>query len=320
MRLGINIITYNHANFIDKRIESIFQQSLANRFSNISVFDDFSTDDTISIIKKLYKIEDIHENSVNTANTFVQWNKAVLRSEADLVWVAEGDDYCEESFLEKVVNVFEQNPQVGLVYAQSNKVDVRCVSHGTWLSWTMDLEGGQIFETDFIMDGKEFIKKFLIKKNVIPNASAVVFRRELYEAVGGADESIRYCSDWLTWLKILTKCDVGFVAEPLNYFRFHDNSVIATAKGHMLENDIPMRLKFHAFLQQENLEGLLNESARMLEHDYLNLGIYYYHHGEKLKGIVTIVRSISYAENKFATAWTRLKYITGLLLKWVPNR
>jgi glycosyltransferase involved in cell wall biosynthesis len=320
MMISVVLPAYNCEKFIKKRVESIFNQQSIEIYPII--IDDNSSDTTGFIIADLIKERSIffEVNEVNSGSPFIQWNKGVAKAKSELIWIAESDDFCSDNFIEQVLSFFKQNPNIGLVYTQSIKVDAEGISHGTWLDWTMELEGGQIFERDFIMDGKEFIKKFLIKKNVIPNASAVVFRRELYEAVGGADESIRYCSDWLTWLKILTKCDVGFVAEPLNYFRFHDNSVIATAKGHMLENDIPMRLKFHAFLQQEKLEGLLNESAHMLEQDYLNLGIYYYHNGEKLKGIATILRSISYAENKFATAWTRLKYITGLLLKWVPNR
>lgn len=318
--ISVILPVYNCEKFIKKRIDSIFNQK-SIEISPI-IIDDKSSDTTAFLVADLIKERSIffEVNEINSGSPFIQWNKGVAIAKSELIWIAEGDDYCAESFLEKVIRVFEQNPQVGLVYTQSLRVDVNGEFHGSWLDWTMDLEGGQIFETDFIMDGKEFIKKFLIKKNVIPNASAVVFRRELYETIGSADESIRYCSDWLTWLKILTKCDVGFVAEPLNYFRFHENSVIATAKGHMLENDIPMRLKYHAFLQRERDVKLLKESAHMLEHDYLNLGIYYYHHGEKLKGVATIVRSISYADNRLATAWSRLKYIIGLLLKWVPNQ
>jgi len=59
----------------------------------------------------------------------------------------------------------------------------------------------------------------------VPNASAVVFRKALYDKVGGADESFRLCGDWKLWAAMALQGRVAYVAEPLNYFRSHNTSV-----------------------------------------------------------------------------------------------
>ena len=50
--------------------------------------------------------------------------------------------------------------------------------------------------TDYFADGRDECRDYLIYQNTVPNASGVVFRREVYERVGGADESLRLCGDW----------------------------------------------------------------------------------------------------------------------------
>ena len=65
----------------------------------------------------------------------------------------------------------------------------------------------------------------LVRWNTVPNASAVVFRKAVLHRVGGADESLRLCGDWKLWAAMALTGKVLYLAEPLNYFRFHDASV-----------------------------------------------------------------------------------------------
>jgi len=64
-----------------------------------------------------------------------------------------------------------------------------------------------------------------MRPRTVPNASAVVFRKNVYDYVGGADESLRLCGDWKLWAAMALQGNVAYHCEPLNYFRFHDASV-----------------------------------------------------------------------------------------------
>ncbi|MDW5308756.1 glycosyltransferase family 2 protein, partial [Acinetobacter baumannii] len=78
---------------------------------------------------------------------------------------------------------------------------------------------------DFEMSGLEYIERFLNAQNTIPNASGVIFKKQTYFDVGGANPSLRFIGDWEIWIKIVSQGDIFFTHVCLNYFRYHDTSV-----------------------------------------------------------------------------------------------
>ncbi len=53
----------------------------------------------------------------------------------------------------------------------------------------------------------------------IPNASAVVLRRNVLRAAEPFPDRLRLCGDWLLWMRVLSRSDVAYCARPLNYWR-----------------------------------------------------------------------------------------------------
>jgi len=84
------------------------------------------------------------------------------------------------------------------------------------------------WQSDYVNRGRDECARFLIRENFITNSSGVVFRRELYEVVGGVDEAMRLSSDWKFWASLLCISDVAYVAEQLNCFRTHARTVRST--------------------------------------------------------------------------------------------
>ena len=110
------------------------------------------------------------------------------------------------------------------------------------------------------MPGPSYIEHFLIHKNTIPNASAVLFRKRYYEMAGGTETEIKYCGDWITWLKILLHSNIFFMSGSLNYFRYHANSVISKATSefdhsrYVEKYDRTMRKRFQDYLEEKHIE------------------------------------------------------------------
>jgi hypothetical protein len=100
---------------------------------------------------------------------------------------------------------------------------------GSWKDFT-DTVDPILFTHDFEMSGLEYIDHFLNTQNTVPNASGVLFKKQTYLDVGGANPSLRFIGDWEIWAKIISQGDIFYTAECLNYFRYHDTSVIAQAK------------------------------------------------------------------------------------------
>ena len=219
-KVSVIIPNYNHAAFLRRRMDSVLNQTY--RDFEIIYLDDASTDDSGEVFSAFATDERIRAvlNTTNTGIPGKQWNKGVLEARGEYVWIAESDDYADEHFLELLVPQLEEHPTAGLVYCQSLVVNERDEIIDSYDHHTDDFDRTR-WKRNFYNRGKDELTDYLLYKNTIPNASAVLFRKRIYEEAGFADEWIRYCGDWLMWVKMLMISDLVFVAEPLNYHRRH---------------------------------------------------------------------------------------------------
>lgn len=220
-RVSVAIPNYNYARFLPQRIESVLGQTYTD--FELILIDDGSTDGSVDVMKRYLsdpRVTALVESKRNSFKMFQQWNKGVSYARGEYVWIAESDDYADPRLLERLVGVLDANPNVGLAYCQSNLVDPEGVLLGSELQLTASLDEHR-WLADYVADGREECRKYFIRRCIIPNASAVVFRRELYQRVGGADERMMQSGDWMTWSKMVLESDIAFVAEPLNFYRKH---------------------------------------------------------------------------------------------------
>lgn len=288
---------------MDTRISSVMKQS--HQEFECLIFDDASTDRSEEIIMKFKASNErilVYPRTLNSGCTFIQWNNGVKIASEKLVWIAESDDMAAPDFLAELIKPFNSNSDIVLAYCQSYRMNDKGEVTGNWKDFTDDLDK-KLFENDFVMDGKEYIERFLIHRNTIPNASAVLFKKDIYEKVGGAPHNLKTNGDWLTWLKMLCYGKVAFVAEPLNYFRYHGASVIAKASVNKDSNkfyqkyDLSMRKEFKSFLKKEYL-ALSAKAYKTNEYfialDKGNKGLFKLSQGLKLQGWKLIIGASIY--------------------------
>ena len=223
-KVSVIIPNYNHARFLKRRLDTVLAQTYQD--FEIIYLDDASTDNSAEVFAAYADNERIRSfvNDVNTGIPGKQWNKGVREARGEYVWIAESDDYTDEHFLEMLVPQLDAHPTAGLVYCHSWVTNDQGEIIDSYDKHTEDLDHVR-WKRNFFNDGKDELKKYLLYKNTIPNASAVVFRKRIYEEAGYADEWIRYCGDWLLWVKMLMISDLAFVAWPLNYHRRHVGSM-----------------------------------------------------------------------------------------------
>jgi glycosyltransferase involved in cell wall biosynthesis len=228
-KVSIIVPNYNYARFLGQRLGSIETQTY--RDFEVILLDDASTDESVEVLEQFARRHQwpLICNERNSGNVFKQWNKGIRLAKGQYVWMAEADDYADKRFLEIMVGRLEQHPQCGLAYCNSFRVDGadRIVEMVRPTMYDIDLGRWQ---HDFVNSGQEECVRYLLRENTIPNASAVVFKRELYDVVGGADENFGLSADWKFWASLLRISDIAFVAEPLNYFRVHAKTTRARAR------------------------------------------------------------------------------------------
>ncbi|CAA9282569.1 MAG: Glycosyltransferase [uncultured Cytophagales bacterium] len=219
--VSVIIPNYNHARFLERRIESVLGQTFTDM--EVILLDDCSSDGSAAILEKYRnhpKVSQVRINAVNSGSTFKQWQTGFSLARGTYLWIAESDDWAAESFLERAVGLLNAHAHVGLVFCQSRIVDDQNVALAVNLAryrepWTKDL----------LLDGRDALKKYMLKGNVIPNASAVLFRRSLAEGDPAELQSFRYAGDWYFWARLLLRADLAFVNEELNFFRVHGQNV-----------------------------------------------------------------------------------------------
>lgn len=223
-RISVIVPNFNHAAFLEKRIQTILRQTRTD--FELILLDDHSSDRSLDILVRYAQDPRCRllVNEHNSGNPFKQWNKGVAAAKGDFIWIAESDDYASEFILEKLTSRLEQSPQAGLAYCQSWIVDEKEQQLGLNDSWTRALDPRR-WQKDFYANGRDECRDYLIFKNTIPNASAVLFRKDVFMQAGGVDESFFYAGDWYTWVRMLTISDLCFCSEPLNFYRTHSSTV-----------------------------------------------------------------------------------------------
>lgn len=223
-KVSVIVPNYNHAPYLHERINSI----LAQTFDDIELIllDDNSSDNSRQVLEeyRLLPHVKIVFNEQNSGSSFKQWNKGVKLASGEYIWIAESDDAAAPEFLYTLVRVLDNNPDVALAYTQSYEINEKGYITGTWLDHTKDLDP-VMWTSDFIAQGNEMIRKYMIHRNCVPNASGVLFRRNKMESIGMADETFKLNGDWLFWIRLMENSKVAFAAKSLNYFRTHGSSV-----------------------------------------------------------------------------------------------
>src|SRR6267154_2459789 len=173
-KVSIIVPNYNHARFLRQRVDSVLGQEYQD--FELILLDDCSTDDSRAILSSYggdprVRIE---FNEANTGSTFKQWNKGVRLARGEYVWIAESDDYATPQLLEMLVSRLDAEPRAALCNCRSWRVSSDGEILGTLDSYLRDLDANR-WTADFWADGREECEKYLVRRNTVLSASAVLF-------------------------------------------------------------------------------------------------------------------------------------------------
>ncbi len=220
-KVSICIPSYNHATYLKQRIDSVINQTFQD--FELIILDDYSQDNSKDIIEKYRnhpKVVHIIYNEINSGNTFKQWQKGLELANGEYIWIAESDDLMESSFLGKAVDYLNKNEKVGVFQCGSN-----------WINENGVITASDEEKQQKCQEGKNFIFDEMTIGNSIYNASAVLFRRTFITIpLDKKITELKFCGDWLFWIKILERSDLFYLNENLNSFRNHSNNISGKAK------------------------------------------------------------------------------------------
>lgn len=223
--VSIIVPNYNHAPFLQQRIESILNQSFQN--FELILLDDCSTDNSLNVLnsyKNHPKVSYVEWNTINSGSTFKQWAKGIENAKGTYIWIAESDDFAEINFLEKVMSRFVSNPKIDIVFTRI----VNVLDDGSLMQFISktDRKKGELLSSDFTIKGKFLLHEFIPDTSIVRNVSCAVFKKKVLTKKVRKFTQYRTIGDLYFWTTLcIQNRTFSFLNEPLSFMRNHHNTV-----------------------------------------------------------------------------------------------
>lgn len=270
--LSVVVPNYNYARFLSQRLESVLAQEIWP--AEIIIIDDASTDSSMRIIEAFERHSPIptrvYANQANSGNIFSQWIKGIELAQNELIWIAEADDFCDAQFLGALLPAF-QDRQTVLAWTDSTPVN----DYGIGLTkpykhYYNGLTGKHPdYGRDFLLPGAEMMRQGLMRYCTLPNASAVIFRKNALPEDLQRIQEFRNCGDWWLWRRLALKGRLKYVAAPLNCHRKRRwGSLQGRASGELLEQHLRIHQDLLAANQALHDPAACIAVTRSLQREY----------------------------------------------------
>ncbi|MEH7073451.1 glycosyltransferase family 2 protein [Neobacillus drentensis] len=231
-KISVVIPTFNREALVMDAINSLRNQTYKNL--EIIVVDDCSTDNTQSRIENerdpriVYVRHEYNQGGSQARNT------GIHRATGEYIAFLDSDDQWLPTKLEKQMEVFKNNSNVGIVYTGYKNVSgtsVRSEVHP-------HLSGNLLTE--------------LLKKNCIGTTSTVVIKKNLLLEVGNFDPELPSCQDWDLYVRLAQITEFGVVKDAFVLYNEHDESRITTNIKSVLAGHYVFYKKYSSLINQLN--------------------------------------------------------------------
>ena len=199
----VSIITpsYNQAKYLEQTITSVLDQTYPS--IEYIVVDGKSKDGSVDIIKK-YADKLAYWVSEKDKGQADAINKGFSRATGEIIAWLNSDDYYLPETVQAAVKIFEENPDVVLVYGNMLAVDENSVTFNT-------------------MKYRQLTLKDLLCFNII-GQPAVFMRRSALQQTNGLDATFHFLLDHLLWIQIAKQGKILHVNQTWAAARYHSEA------------------------------------------------------------------------------------------------
>ena len=118
MKVTIITPSYNQGKYLERTILSVLEQKIGNL--EYLVMDGGSTDNSVEILKKYEEF--LTWKSERDKGQTDAVNKGLRLASGDIIGWLNSDDIYYEDAVKKVLKVFEENPEINVVYGNANHI------------------------------------------------------------------------------------------------------------------------------------------------------------------------------------------------------
>ncbi len=208
------IPSFNNGAFIAMTIESILRQDVDEL--EIYIVDNASSDKTEAVVAS-YRNDPriVFERNPTNIGVVANHHRALNLGTASYLAILHSDDVYEPGHLRRMIDALDANPGCGLAYTAFREINTAGGIHGT------PQHPGRIGH-DYIGARNELADLLAFDNYILP--STTVFRRRLYNDVGGLDLQLHGAIDWDLWCRFAASgSDFVYFSSPGVLYRIHEN-------------------------------------------------------------------------------------------------
>lgn len=216
---SVVIPTYNHAEYLEAALKSVLDQTFQD--FEVIVVNNYSTDHTLSVIDQL---GDPRVQVINFRNQGVigaSRNVGIKASRSPHVAFLDSDDTWDRFKLEKIAQVLESDPEIGLICHDQ----------------VLFRDGTEVDRSTYgpPPDYKGSMYDYLLRASNGPSTSATVVARQYLEEVGYFSEDPVFVTveDYDLWFRLARVCRFRFIREVLGAHRYHSTSATSVVERHL---------------------------------------------------------------------------------------
>ena len=202
-QVSVVISVYNDAEFIEESLNSLLQQTFAD--FEIIVVNDGSTDNSADILQRLEKTD--HRLQVITQGN-QGLTKALINgcaaAKGEFIARQDGDDWSHSERLQRQVDALKENTDLAFV---------SCRAEG------ITKEGRVLESVARPSDPKLATDELRFQRQGPPAHGTVMFRREVYESVGGYRPEFYFSQDSDLWLRMAEVGQLRYLPDVLYRYR-----------------------------------------------------------------------------------------------------
>lgn len=280
-KVSVIMATYNSGKYIEESILSILNQTLKDL--ELIIIDDCSTDNAPEIVEKYSKSDErvvIIRNNINSGIA-ISRNNGIRLAKTDYVAIMDSDDMAYSQKLQIQYDFLRSHPKIAAVSSGTEIID----------------ENGKYLKSRIGLIDPDEIKFRILLRNPFINSS-VLFRKNLFEEMGGYNREFEYSEDYSLYSFLSEKYALASIPETLTKYRQNaESSVTLGSKSRkiQIENSLKINsrnINRYMTLTPENVKilvGAVNQWSVSLRGIFKSLNIYrnllkLYINTEKLNG------------------------------------
>ena len=222
--VSIIVVTYNSSQYVIETLESAKQQSYKN--IELIITDDCSADNTVELCIDWMKINDnrfkkvdLIESTINTGIS-ANCNRGVKATTGEWCKLIAGDDLLATNCIEKFISYIIQS---------ENNINIICSNQYIFRNDNREDKRVTNFQTTaYFSDAINASGQFKIALRIsgtVP-APTILFRKKIYDELGGYTEKYKYLEDYLFFLKANNIGEkIFFLIDALVYYRIHRKNI-----------------------------------------------------------------------------------------------